>query len=724
MMTKMQNLRAGNIVPATRSQLKTLLLVFGIASCLVLLTATQRTVIGLTDRSVTASGWGSFLPDLTHWYLWAAAVFPIYWIVRRNSIQNLSPARAVILHLPLGFLFAFGNILIQAFLLSLVLDGTFLSHLQRYFYVKLFMRTAFYFVIVIGCTVFVAHQRRKEEEVKARNLETRLALIQFQVLKSKLNPEFLFRTLQSISLLMRKDIEAADRLTARLGDFLRLSLENSCVERVPLQDELELVKSYVEIQRFSSPELQLGIQIDPHVIAMPVPNRVLFDAVQSCSPQRHFDISAFVRNNHMTLAISGIDSRNTGKVAEWSRPFQWIVENGQVKMNVPLQPEEGPEEPLNETFSESLEDSHRSVAKKEEHVQSSKPSSGRRFWGTLAVWTFAGLFFSASEILTRSASGEPLRVLETLGESLMWYWWAILTPVVFLLARTFPLRSGYLKKSIPVHLAFSFAISFAMVLLYLGQRWIFQQETNAAVLQETLLRYPYVFDALTYWAIVGVYEGLNQRWKYLQEEVRTSKLKGHLLEAQVQALKMQLHPHFLFNTLNSISELMHEDLDAADRMLKRLENFLRLTFENTDVQETTLQNELIFLKNYLEIQQVRFQNRLKVDLQIDPQAMKDHVPNLILQPIVENAIRHGVSPRVDSGRVEIRAFHREGNLHLEVEDDGPGLRGGSFREGVGMSNTRRRLEQIYGKACRFGVKNNPHGGLIVTLQIPATLRNA
>jgi LytS/YehU family sensor histidine kinase len=209
----------------------------------------------------------------------------------------------------------------------------------------------------------------------------------------------------------------------------------------------------------------------------------------------------------------------------------------------------------------------------------------------------------------------------------------------------------------------------------------------------------------------------------LQEEVRTIKLKGNLMEAYVQALKMQLHPHFLFNTLNSISELMHEDLEAAEKMLKRLENFLRLTFENTDVQEITVQNELHFLQNYLEIQQVRFQNRLKVDLEIDPQAMKDRVPNLILQPIVENAIRHGVSPRMDSGRVEIRAFHKEGNLLLQVEDDGPGLRGGGFREGVGMSNTRRRLEQIYGKSCRFHVQNNPHGGLIVTLQIPATVGN-
>jgi LytS/YehU family sensor histidine kinase len=236
---------------------------------------------------------------------------------------------------------------------------------------------------------------------------------------------------------------------------------------------------------------------------------------------------------------------------------------------------------------------------------------------------------------------------------------------------------------------------------------------------EVILRYPYLFDGLTYWAVVGVHAGLSDHWAYLKEDLRTSKLKESLMQAQVQVLKMQLHPHFLFNTLNSISELMHEDMEAAEKMLKRLEDFLRITFQNSDVQEISLEKELEFLRNYLDIQQVRFQNRLKVDLSIDPQALQDRVPNMILQPIVENAIRHGVAPRVDSGRVEIRALHKQGNLLLEVEDDGPGLTTGSYREGIGMSNTRMRLEQIYGDECLFRVRNHPGGGLVVTLQIPS-----
>ena len=190
------------------------------------------------------------------------------------------------------------------------------------------------------------------------------------------------------------------------------------------------------------------------------------------------------------------------------------------------------------------------------------------------------------------------------------------------------------------------------------------------------------------------------------------------MEAQLHALKMQLHPHFLFNTLNSISELMHEDQEAAERMLKRLEDFLRLTFQNSDIQEISLEKELEFLRNYLEIQQVRFQNRLKVDLKIDPAAMKDSVPNLILQPIVENAIRHGIAPRLGPGKIEIRASHDNGQLLLQVEDDGPGLPGGEYREGLGITNTRMRLEQLYGKQCRFQMTNNSYGGLLVTLQIP------
>ena len=187
---------------------------------------------------------------------------------------------------------------------------------------------------------------------------------------------------------------------------------------------------------------------------------------------------------------------------------------------------------------------------------------------------------------------------------------------------------------------------------------------------------------------------------------------------------MQLHPHFLFNTLHSISALVHRDPDTADRMIARLGDFLRLTLDNSGAQEVSLEKELEFLKCYLDIERVRFQDRLTTSLDVEPRALDSAVPNLILQPIVENALRHGLSHRT-AGHLEISAKRYNGSLRIQVKDNGPGLsaitrpKTANTREGLGLSNTRARLEQLYGGAHRFEIENAPGGGLVVTLEIPA-----
>jgi sensor histidine kinase YesM len=196
--------------------------------------------------------------------------------------------------------------------------------------------------------------------------------------------------------------------------------------------------------------------------------------------------------------------------------------------------------------------------------------------------------------------------------------------------------------------------------------------------------------------------------------------------AQLQALKMQLNPHFLFNTLHSISALIHKDPKIADRMIARLGDFLRLTLENEGAQDVSLQQELDFLRCYLEIEQIRFQDRLTVEMKIDPEARSLSVPNLILQPIVENAIRHGISPRSRPGVIDISAQRTNGMLHIEVKDNGLGLPDGTdargpWKEGIGLSNTKARLQQRFGNAHSFYLNNAPDGGLVVTFEIPAAL---
>jgi sensor histidine kinase YesM len=237
-------------------------------------------------------------------------------------------------------------------------------------------------------------------------------------------------------------------------------------------------------------------------------------------------------------------------------------------------------------------------------------------------------------------------------------------------------------------------------------------------------RYPilqFPSTLFTYWAILGVIYAFNYYRKYREHELKASHLETQLAQAQLQALKMQLHPHFLFNTLHAISSLMRKDVEAADSMITRLSDLLRLTLETTGVQEVTLRQELEFLERYLEIEQTRFRDRLTVRMEIEPETLDARVPNLILQPLVENAIRHGIAPRSAPGWIEIRATHDDRMLHLQVRDNGPGLPPdleAEMKEGVGLANTRARLEQLYGAAQRFDLNNAAEGGLIVSLTLP------
>ena len=185
---------------------------------------------------------------------------------------------------------------------------------------------------------------------------------------------------------------------------------------------------------------------------------------------------------------------------------------------------------------------------------------------------------------------------------------------------------------------------------------------------------------------------------------------------------MQMHPHFLFNTLHSISALLNKDVGAARSMIMRLGDFLRMTLENAGAQEIPLQQEMEFLNGYLEIERVRFQDRLTTLVNVDPLMLDVPVPNLILQPIVENAMRHAIATHSDCGRIEITVASRNGALRIQVKDNGPGLSleldETHLRKGLGLANTRARLERLYGNDHLLELTNDPAGGLIVTLEIP------
>lgn len=350
-----------------------------------------------------------------------------------------------------------------------------------------------------------------------------------------------------------------------------------------------------------------------------------------------------------------------------------------------------------------------------------------RWLGTFFIWTSVGLFFASQALLwDRYIFREPITWERALTLNLTFYYiWGVFSPIVLWLGKKFQLERKSLSRSLIVHIPTS--IFFATIQLLLAEAVFQSIRPYPLKLYEAFqaLQFSFAFNfhinLVTYWIILGIGYGRDYYKKFRDRELRASQLETQLSQAQLQALKMQLHPHFFFNTLNTISSLMHKDVHDADRVLARLGDLLRYSLRNVGIQEVTLKEELEFLQRYLEIEQIRFGERLKVQIMIDQALSEAKVPNLILQPLVENAIRYAVGPRTSGGNIEISALRVNGNLELSVKDNGPGLPEGYqtiSSEGVGLRNTRERLQQLYGDQHEFKLTSKPQGGLNVSVTLP------
>jgi two-component system, LytTR family, sensor kinase len=380
-------------------------------------------------------------------------------------------------------------------------------------------------------------------------------------------------------------------------------------------------------------------------------------------------------------------------------------------------------------------------------VQENAPAqagSGSRPWLiwviSFGVWTIVALAATGSVYGLYRSRGLPMAFATILSLELCQILaYAPLTPIAFALALRFPIQRGNWLRRSSLHLLFALVFSLAHTAFRFVTpfaAWdpkvggfvsgIWNSQTHLLEIKWQIFRNLFLTNIVdditgTYVPIVLVAHALSYYWRFRDRELHSAKLQMQIAKSRLQALKSHLQPHFLFNTMHSISALMLTDVRTADKMMSRLSDLLRLSLENSEIQTTRLSRELEFAGSYLEIEKLRFEDRLNIVLDIAPETLDAQVPSLLLQPLVENAVRHGISKLSAGGQISIAA-NRDGNdLHLRVRDNGPGLTtaaDATSSTGLGIRTTRERLRTLYGDNQRLDTQDVPNGGVEVSVKIP------
>lgn len=357
------------------------------------------------------------------------------------------------------------------------------------------------------------------------------------------------------------------------------------------------------------------------------------------------------------------------------------------------------------------------------------PEARWKRWAlVMAGWTVIALISAVYFYAWRRIGEQPVLwswPMLIIAKLSVWYCWGALTVLIIKLGRWIPFQREHWLRWGATHLVLSLIIVIAFMLYYSVAMFVLRSgaETDTSFVRMfgILSSWHQSFYFLAYWAILGIDYAISYYNRFRDRQFRAAELERRLALAQLDTLKAQLQPHFLFNTLHMISSMMHKDTKAADRMLTKLSDLLRLSLKMAPKPETTLREELEITQVYLEIQRSRFQDRLNIELDIDPALHDAAVPNFLLQPLVENAIQHGVSQTSEQALIRIAAQSDNGSLEMLVEDNGPGLPENwaiEERERIGVGNTRERLQQFYGAAHSFELTSRESGGASVRIRIP------
>jgi two-component sensor histidine kinase len=346
----------------------------------------------------------------------------------------------------------------------------------------------------------------------------------------------------------------------------------------------------------------------------------------------------------------------------------------------------------------------------------------------LAIWTLFALLSALSAYVSELGMSHPVEWGPLLRQEFKdVYTCAALAVGIFWFCNRNRLEPGRTARWVSLHVvgALVFYATYLTMTSWLvaGERSVLhpgQILTFSTLVHRLWMHYLFTTPFM-YWFFVFAHSGWHYYRRFRERELDSAQLQHELVQARLDALRMQLNPHFLFNTLHAVSALIHENPDAADRVVARLSELLRLSLDSSKPQVVPLSEELAFLDRYLEIEQTRFGDRLHVDRRIDPEAQDALVPYLILQPLVENAIRHGIENREDQGQLSIEARRSNGRLQLRVRDNGNGIEPAeplTPNEGIGLSNTRSRLRHLYQGDFRLELAGSPDGGTEARIDIP------
>ncbi len=351
----------------------------------------------------------------------------------------------------------------------------------------------------------------------------------------------------------------------------------------------------------------------------------------------------------------------------------------------------------------------------------------RRWLMYWLVWTGAGLFYISQDFLTRLTNNSATAWWKIVVSWMAaMYACAAFTPLVLWLGQRWRVDGENRKRSISIHIAASVAFSLASAAMEVpavsAMGMMAPIHSTASFLRNLWLLLPYDLHGgiVRYWAIIAVQALFRSSGEARRRERESLELQVQLTAAQLGALKMQLQPHFLFNTLGAIMVLVRQHKTGqAEAMLSRLSDLLRHTLEDVEAQEVPLWRELEFLRLYLSIEQVRFEDRLKLRMEVAPDVSDALVPHMALQPIVENAVRHGLGQSEEPVLIEVAVARSDGYLTLTVQDDGPGCPDEAFEgKGIGLRNTRTRLKRIYGERASFAAENRAPRGVRVAMHLP------